>query len=86
LLRAELAGMHRELDELDMDHAQFAERLHRLRSSCGFCGAPVLGAEAARLQQRLATAEGADLARSLARFRQALLATLEALGGESSAR
>lgn len=83
LLCAELAGMHRELDELRLDRAQFAERLHRLRSSCGFCGAPALGAEAARLQRRLASADEAELGSRLLQFRQALLATLQALGGNS---
>lgn len=83
LLRNELACLHRELDEEHLDRVQLAERLHRLRSSCGFCGAPVLGAQAARLQQRLTAADGGELGRPLARFRRALLATLQALGGRS---
>ena len=82
LLRTELAGLHRELEDLRVDRMQFAERLHRLRSSCGFCGAPALGAEAARLQQWLVTAEDTDPGARLGRFRQALLATLDALDGE----
>jgi CheY-like chemotaxis protein len=81
LLRTELAGLHRELDDLRVDRTQFAERLHRLRSSCGFCGAPALGAEAARLQQYLTGATGGELGEPLIRFRRTLLATLEALDG-----
>lgn len=79
LLRTELAGIHRELEDLRVDRTQFAERLHRLRSSCGFCGAPTLGAEAARLEQHVTAASGGELGEPLIRFRRALLATLEAL-------
>jgi len=77
LLREELALLHQELDSLSQNHAGFSERLHRLRSSCGFCGAAALSSQTILLQQQL-TQHGATPA-ALARFRKALLATLQAL-------
>ncbi|MEI7038200.1 response regulator [Fulvimonas yonginensis] len=78
LLREELALFYRELDVLAADPARLAERLHRLRSSCGFCGATALSAQVVRLQRQLG-ADPAQLAGPIERFRQALLATLEVL-------
>ncbi|GGY19514.1 hypothetical protein GCM10008098_09800 [Rhodanobacter panaciterrae] len=77
LLREELALLHQELDSLSQDPAGFSERLHRLRSSCGFCGAASLSSQTILLQQQLSH-HGATPA-ALARFRKALLATLQAL-------
>lgn len=77
LLREELALLHQELDSLSQDHAGFSERLHRLRSSCGFCGAAALSSQTIALQQQLSQ-HGATPA-ALARFRKALLETLRAL-------
>ncbi|WP_255368096.1 response regulator [Rhodanobacter sp. OK091] len=77
LLREELALLHQELDSLSQNHAGFSERLHRLRSSCGFCGATALSSQTILLQQQL-TQHGATPA-ALARFRKALLETLQAL-------
>jgi HPt (histidine-containing phosphotransfer) domain-containing protein len=77
LLREELALLHQELDSLSQDHAGFGERLHRLRSSCGFCGAAALSSQTILLQQQLSQ-HGATSA-ALARFRKVLLATLRAL-------
>jgi Response regulators consisting of a CheY-like receiver domain and a winged-helix DNA-binding domain len=77
LLRDELALLHQELDSLSQDHAGFSERLHRLRSSCGFCGAAALSSQTILLQQQLSQ-HGATPA-ALARFRKALLVTLRAL-------
>jgi two-component system, OmpR family, response regulator len=77
LLREELALLHQELDSLSQDHAGFSERLHRLRSSCGFCGAAALSSQTILLQQQLSQ-HGASPA-ALARFRKALLETLHAL-------
>ncbi len=77
LLREELALLLPELDRLLADRVGFGERLHRLRSSCGFCGATALAAHAAALQQQLARSTPAPAA--LARFRTALLSTLQAL-------
>ncbi len=77
LLREELAVLERELDQISVDRVDFGERLHRLRSSCGFCGAATLSTQTALLQRQLATADGAPV--SLVRFRHALLATIQAL-------
>ncbi len=77
LLREELALLLQELEALSRDHAGFSERLHRLRSSCGFCGATALSTQTVLLQQQLLQ-RGATPA-ALARFRKALLATLQAL-------
>lgn len=78
LLRAELAGLYQDLDGLLHDTAALADRLHRLRSSCGFCGAAALGAQATMLQRHLKLGHTGSLA-PLSRFRRALLATIEAL-------
>jgi two-component system, OmpR family, response regulator len=77
LLREELALLHQELDALSRDRAGFSERLHRLRSSCGFCGAAALSAQTVLLQRQLLLRGATPVA--LARFRKALLATLQAL-------
>ncbi len=77
LLREELALLHQELDALSRDPAGFGERLHRLRSSCGFCGAAALSTQTVLLQRQLLQRGVAPIA--LARFRRALLATLQAL-------
>jgi len=80
LLREELALLDRELDSQSRDLAAFGERLHRLRSSCGFCGATVLSAQTVLLQRQLLQRGDAAPA-ALARFRRALQATLQALDG-----
>lgn len=77
LLREELAQLQRELDALSHDRASFGERLHRLRSSCGFCGAAALSTQTVLLQQQLA--QEAVTPAALMRFRQAVQATLQAL-------
>ncbi|MEO8997736.1 MAG: response regulator [Rhodanobacter sp.] len=77
LLREELALLDQELDSLSRNPADFSERLHRLRSSCGFCGAAALSSQTILLQQQLSQ-HGATPA-ALARFRRVLLATLQAL-------
>ncbi|WP_447739165.1 hypothetical protein [Rhodanobacter soli] len=77
LLREELALLHQELDALSRDHTGFSERLHRLRSSCGFCGAATLSTQTVLLQRQLLLRGATPVA--LARFRKALLATLQAL-------
>lgn len=77
LLREELALLHQELPSLAQDPAAFSERLHRLRSSCGFCGATALSAQTVLLQRQLS--RRAATSAELARFRRALLATLQAL-------
>lgn len=76
LLRAELIQLSSDLERLERDHAALADRLHRLRSSCGFCGAAVLSQQTMLLQAQLKN-EGAAV--SLAPFQQAVQATLDAL-------
>ncbi|HEY0198896.1 MAG TPA: response regulator [Rhodanobacter sp.] len=78
LLREELAQLDRELDRLRLDRTAFGERLHRLRSSCGFCGATALSTQVILLQRQLGSADGAAF--SLTRFRHALRVTMQALG------
>jgi two-component system, OmpR family, response regulator len=77
LLRDELTQLEQELDQLSRDSASFSERLHRLRSSCGFCGATALSTQAALLQRQLA--QHNVIPASLARFHKVLLATRRAL-------
>ena len=78
LLRDELLQLDRELERLRSDPAGFADRLHRLRSSCGFCGAAALGRQVQSLQQWLAQ-QPALVPMPLAPFREVLQATLRAL-------
>jgi two-component system OmpR family response regulator len=80
LLREELVLLQQELEPLSRDRTRFGERLHRLRSSCGFCGAMALSAQTAWLQQQLARHEAT--AAVMARFRTTLLTTLQALDAE----
>ncbi|OOG49002.1 response regulator [Rhodanobacter sp. C01] len=77
LLHEELVLLDRELEPLSRDPVAFGERLHRLRSSCGFCGAAALSTRTIWLQQQLAQHEVQPAA--LTRFRKTLLATLQAL-------
>lgn len=83
LFRQELASIDEQLDELSADAGAFEARLHKLRSSCGFCGASALAEHAASLQQHLKLAhQGAML--PLADFRRSLRQTIAALEVERS--
>ncbi len=77
LLREELAVLSLELDALLDDPAHLEDRLHRLRSSCGFCGATALASQCVALQRQLVGLHIPPT--SVARFRATLLATLQAL-------
>ena len=78
LLRDELRQLHRELDGLKRDPAQLIDRLHRLRSACGFCGATRLGAQARALQNHVV--ESRQVAPAvMERFRREVEATMGAL-------
>ncbi|MEO7052103.1 MAG: response regulator [Rhodanobacter sp.] len=79
LLRDELRVLQRDLDDLSQDLVAFADRLHRLRSSCGFCGVTALAQQVVLIQQQLSR-DGATPA-ALASFRRAIQATLLALDG-----
>lgn len=77
LLHAELVTLDRDLDSLSRDPAALSERMHRLRASCGFCGADELATAAAALH---GTAAHSDLLNDeLGHFRSTLQATLRAL-------
>ncbi len=80
LLHGELLALDAQLDALAVDRTELGERLHRLRASCGFCGAQELAAAAAALQLEIRGREPAPA--SLARFRSALHATRIALDAE----
>ena len=77
LLREELIVLEQELDRLSLDRTGLIERLHRLRSSCGFCGAASLSVQTALLERQLAQHDATPAA--LQHFRTALRATLQAL-------
>jgi two-component system, OmpR family, response regulator len=78
LFRQELSTVYEQLDELSSDASAFEARLHKLRSSCGFCGASSLAEHVVSLQQHLKLAHhGAML--PLADFRQSLRQTIKAL-------
>lgn len=76
LLRAELIQLNTDLDTLEHDHTALAERLHRLRSSCGFCGAAALSQQTMLLQAQLKSGAAPV---SLEPFQLAMQATLDAL-------
>lgn len=78
LLRAELVDLSGALGRLIDDPAELVERLHRLRSACGFCGAVRLGAQAKVLQGHVRETR-IVVPDALARFRVELDATLAAL-------
>lgn len=79
LLRHELRVLRHDLATLQTQPLAFGERLHRLRSSCGFCGAPALAAAVTRLQQHLHLPATINAA-ALNAFDAAVVATLHALG------
>lgn len=77
LLHEELVLFYQELDNLSADLPQLQERLHRLRSSCGFCGADALAQQAIALQRALR--QGPPGERQMEDFRRVLLDTIDAL-------
>jgi two-component system OmpR family response regulator len=79
LLREELLVLTRDLDELSQDATALSDRLHRLRSSCGFCGAAALSQQTVLLQQHLASPATQTFA--MTNFRRSLSSTLLALSG-----
>jgi CheY-like chemotaxis protein len=60
------------------DASGFANSLHRLRASCGFCGAPALGAAAAAFETCLRSESG-DAGGTRKTFLQACITTRDAL-------
>jgi two-component system, OmpR family, response regulator len=78
LLREELAQLQRELARHTPELSALNDRLHRLRSACGFCGATRLAQQARALQLHISQCRDVD-ATSLQRFRDVLDTTLAAL-------
>lgn len=81
LFRQELLSVYEQLDELSADTALLETRLHKLRSSCGFCGASALAGHIVSLQRHLKLARH-DAMLPLGDFRQSLLQTIEALDAQ----
>lgn len=79
LLCNELVQLSQEIDTLSRNPVRFSERLHRLRSSCGFCGASALAAQSAWLSRQLSSTGEKVAPTALEHFHKTLLATLEAL-------
>jgi HPt (histidine-containing phosphotransfer) domain-containing protein len=79
LLRDELVGIYQDLETAVLTEAGFGERLHKLRGSCGFCGATALACRVSQLQERLKQGRSVPPAMH-ERFRSTLLDTIEALG------
>jgi two-component system, OmpR family, response regulator len=78
LFYQELVTIDRELDHLSQDAPVLEARLHKLRSSCGFCGATSLSEHIASLQTHLKLShQGAML--PLTAFRESLRQTMSAL-------
>jgi len=78
LLRQELVAVCAELDAMNADTRELEARLHKLRSSCGFCGAASLSERIASLQQHLKLKHRGSML-PLADFRESVLRTIDAL-------
>lgn len=84
LFAEELVRLDTQLESLFADHKALLDRLHRLRASCGFCGARALDRACTRLA--LACRENGVPAGDTAGsdFRRALRSTLDALRERAS--
>ena len=82
LLAQELATLENELRKSDpfAQPEYLRERLHRLRASCGFCGAPALAAAAAQLEQVLRV-DATNAQSTLVEFIRSCRDTVAALRG-----
>jgi CheY-like chemotaxis protein/HPt (histidine-containing phosphotransfer) domain-containing protein len=78
LFRDELIQLVPALDTLADDPASLVERMHRLRSACGFCGATRLAAQATALQNHVMETRRVSPA-ALRRFQSEVELTLTAL-------
>lgn len=82
----ELPTVQNELERLTHDPQALRPTLHRLRASCGFCGAQALAQASAALHRALATgADDNEVRTTLAAFRQVLVETRAALHAELEA-
>ena len=83
LFATELAAIDSDLESgLAPAGVTFGERLHRLRASCGFCGAAQLGATVARFEQELRA--GTNSEDAVTAFLRTCRATSVALGAASA--
>ncbi|GFZ99758.1 response regulator [Dyella caseinilytica] len=78
LFYQELVNIDREWDDLSQDAEALEARLHKLRSSCGFCGAAALSEHIASLQSHLKLSHRGVML-PLTAFRQSLRQTMAAL-------
>lgn len=85
LLRDELVALYQDLDSIEPASAAFADRLHRLRASCGFCGATALAGRVMQVRENLVSL-GMVQPDTLSRFRQTLISTIEALDPHATPR
>jgi len=79
LFARELGTLADEWRDLTMDSSALAERLHRLRAACGFCGALALQSAAMKLSDALGDGNPARNEQARADFQRVLLETREAL-------
>lgn len=79
LLQQELTALWGELEQLCTNAPAFRDRLHRLRSSCGFCGAAALSGQIVSLQRQWTNPGDSDADAALDGFRKVLMDTLQAL-------
>lgn len=80
----ELPRIAGELDRMALHPQSLRPTLHRLRASCGFCGAQTLALASAALHRALATgAGGSEVQATLVAFRHALAETRAALHAET---
>lgn len=79
----ELPAILAEIDHCGDDPACLRPTLHRLRASCGFCGAPSLAAAGETLHRALTHGSRETIASALGAFRTAVLETRNALRAQS---
>jgi len=79
LFARELEVLANEWHSLRNDALGLAERLHKLRAACGFCGALALQSAAGELSDALRGAESARIEGARMEFQQALATTRAAL-------
>ena len=83
LLLLELDALDHQLEQLAEAPQELRERLHRLRASCGFCGATALATQVIALQQQLQPDTLVEMS-MLAPFRSTLHETIRALRSSAS--
>jgi CheY-like chemotaxis protein len=79
LLHDELIHLRDDFDSLAREPKALDERLHRLRSACGFCGTTRLLVRTRALQKAIASDSAVSLAEALDYFRHDLGTTIDSL-------